>query len=485
MPTTWTPEQSLIFEAVETTDDNLMIEALAGSGKTTTLVEVARRLGPGTIVLAFNKKIADELSQRLPSNCEARTLNSLGHRILAQKLGKRLSLSSSKLRYIITDLIKEEPQTEQDDLWNSFSTILAMCQWAKAHGHVPDSHAAKIPLHTQPLLTNAEFIAGCPEELSKPAERIAILTLERSFTEALAGKIDFTDQLLLPAFLRCLYPVYHNVLIDEAQDLSELNHIILRRLARRRFIAVGDSLQAIYAFRGARTDSMSTLASHFTTSTFHLSTSFRCPEAVCSHVRWHAHRIQPWTDNPANPGSVTTLPYWTIDNIPDNSAILCRNNAPLFSVAIQFIRAGRRPNLWGRDLARGLLTTMEKLGAPNMTQADALLALESYTAREEAKLKKHSAKRILADRVACIYTFLSTSPTLDAAIHLANEVFTAEGRVDLATGHKAKGAEWDNVFVLDRHLLSDEEQDLNLSYVLATRAKQALTYIESEGLVLD
>lgn len=481
----WTPEQLSIFAAVETTNDNLMIEALAGSGKTTTLVEVARRLGPGTLVLAFNKKIADELSHRLPREAEARTLNSLGHRILAQKLGKRLNLSSSKLRYIITDLIKEAPSSEQDDLWEDFPAILSTCQWAKAHGHIPDSHAEKLPLHTPPFLSNTSLLAECPEELSSSSAAIVLTALTKSFSEALGGKIDFADQLLLPAFMKCLYPVFHNVLVDEAQDLSSLNHLMLARLSRRRFIAVGDSLQAIYAFRGARTDSMSALADHFSTTTYHLSTSFRCPEAVCYHVRGHAPRIQAWLGNPANPGSVTTLPIWRISDVPDGSAILCRNNAPLFFIAIQLIRAGRRPNVWGRDLARGLLTTMEKLGAPNMSQADAFIALEAYVEREEAKLKKASAKRILADRAACIHTFISASDTLGSAITLANNVFTSEGKIDLATGHKAKGAEWDNVFILDRHLLSDEEQDLNLSYVLATRAKQALAYIESDGLVLD
>jgi len=96
-------------------------------------------------------------------------------------------------------------------------------------------------------------------------------------------------------------------------------------------------------------------------------------------------------------------------------------------------------------------------------------------------MKRQSAKDSLAERVECILVFLENSDSLGGATALAKNVFNSEGRTDLATGHKAKGAEWDHVFILDKYYLSDEGQDLNLAYVLATRAKQTLTYIETDG----
>ena len=57
----------------------------------------------------------------------------------------------------------------------------------------------------------------------------------------------------------------------------------------------------------------------------------------------------------------------------------------------------------------------------------------------------------------------------------------------LATGHKAKGQEWDHVFILDRALIPSKwceeqaelTQERNLFYVMVTRARLTLTYITS------
>jgi hypothetical protein len=244
---------------------------------------------------------------------------------------------------------------------------------------------------------------------------------------------------------------------------------------------VTHNCQAIYAFRGAHAEGMPLLRERFNMRVLRLSTTFRCPEAICAHVRWRAPRIQSWAENPNNPGSVTYLTPWSMNDIPDGSAVLCRNNAPLFLFALRMLRAGRRPNLWGRDVAASLVKIMESLGGGNMRRKDAISALRRYQAEKEAKMKKASAKCNLAERVECILVFLENAESLGGAISLAKNVFSYEGKVDLATGHKAKGAEWDKVFILDRHLITDEEQDPNIAYVLATRARRELTYIETEG----
>lgn len=479
--TNWTPEQLTIFSRVSETSDNLLIEALAGSGKTTTLVGIADRLGPGTLALAFNKKAADELSSRIPTTAEARTLNSLGHRILSQKLSKRLRVSSGKLRHLLTEALDGLPRTEQELLRESWGDIADTLRWAKAHGHVPDRFATNLAV--PPLLSDEAVYASSPFEPPREAEPIILSVLEKSWAQALDGQIDFDDQLLLPTFLKCLYPTYHNVLVDEAQDLSALNHLMLTRLAKRRFVGVGDSLQAIYAFRGAHQSSMAQLREAFAADTLHLSTSFRCPEAVCLHVKHHARRITPWPDNPNNPGTVTFPTSWSLSEIPDGSAILCRNNAPLFRIAISLFRAGRRPNLWGRDIASGLVKLLERLGGPSMERKHGLASLEAYATRELAKLKKRSAQQALEDRVACVRVFLEATSNLGEALATANAVLESKGMIDLATGHKAKGYEWPDVFVLDPWLIGDEGQELNLAYVLATRAMRSLTYVDSRGLV--
>jgi len=477
----WTTEQEDIFHAVRTTKDNILIEALAGAAKTTTLVELCKSLEGNTLTLAFNKKIADEMAKKMPGNVTCSTLNSLGHRVWGQHLGKRLQVSMGKMHHLTIEAISSRERDEQDHLYDEMRDLRASIEGAKNHGHVPDALAAKLGTKCKPILSDEELIDMLPFDLSPAQVSVMFEVLTKSFNMALEGNIDFSDQLLLPTVMQCSFPIYSNVLVDEAQDLSELNHVMLSKTAKRRIIAVGDSLQAIYAFRGAHTEGMPLLRERFNMTTLHLSTTFRCPEAICDHVRHHAFRIQPWDLNPNNPGSVNYLSAWDMADVPDGSAILCRNNAPLFRMALRMLKAGRRPNVWGRDIAASLVKVLEGLGAPNMKRHDAILALEVYRQQKGAKLKKQSAKDALAERIECLLVFIEDADTLFGAITLAKEVFNYEGKVDLATGHKAKGAEWEDVFILDRHLLKDEGQDLNLAYVLATRAKRSLTYVDTEG----
>lgn len=481
----WTPEQSAIFEEVSSTNDNLLIEALAGAAKTSTLVELAKLLTGNTLSLAFNKKIADEMQVRMPRGVQCQTLNSLGHRVWGQALGgKRLSLSASKLHHLLIEEIEASPSEERSHLYDTLGDLGRYLSGAKNHGHVPDKLVSSLGNRLSRLLSDDEFFELLPEEPTPAQIDVMLRVLTRSFEMALAGTIDFADQLLLPTVLRCSFPIFSNVLVDEAQDLSELNHVMLSKVAKRRVIAVGDSLQAIYAFRGAHTEGMPLLQERFNMRTLHLSTTFRCPTAICDHVRFHASRILPWEGNPNNPGEVRHLSHWNMEDIPDGSAVLCRNNAPLFRFALRLLKAGRRPNLWGRDVAAALVKVMEGLGAVNMKRADALIALEEYKQSKEKKLKRKSAKEALAERVECILVFLENADSLGGAIALAKSVFNSNGKVDLATGHKAKGAEWAEVFILDNYLIGDEGQELNLAYVLATRAQRTLTYINTDGFSL-
>ena len=121
-----TAEQQAIIDAAVQTEDNLLVSALAGAAKTTTLVMLAEALPKKNIVcLAFNKSIAMEMQARLPSNCTALTLNSLGHRVWAQHLKlRRLTLKKNKMYQIVSDLTNELPDLDKTDAFKEFAYIL-------------------------------------------------------------------------------------------------------------------------------------------------------------------------------------------------------------------------------------------------------------------------------------------------------------------------------------------------------------------------
>src|SRR3954464_14382061 len=105
-----TEEQQAIIDAARNTSDNILISALAGSAKTTTMEMICHEIRTIPILfLAFNKRIADEADKRLPSNVEVRTLNALGHRVWSTVTGHRLSVDPAKMRTLLRGVIETLP----------------------------------------------------------------------------------------------------------------------------------------------------------------------------------------------------------------------------------------------------------------------------------------------------------------------------------------------------------------------------------------
>jgi DNA helicase-2/ATP-dependent DNA helicase PcrA len=471
-----TAEQQAILDAVAASQSNLLISALAGAAKTSTLVMIAN--GPlrkaSILFLAFNKAIAVEAQSRLPDLCTAMTLNSLGQRAWGEQLGKKfLKVDKGKNYRLLKEWIGKQTQERQDALNDRYSYLLRAIEFGKSCGYIPSDTYP----NAKPLMGDDDFYASLEEEPSQlEAHCIREITL-LSLAESFEGIIDFSDQLLMPTVFACSFPQYPIVMVDEAQDLSALNHAMLRKIAKRRLIAVGDACQAIYGFRGAHKDSMELLKASFNMTEYTLSISFRCPRSVVKAARWRAPHMQ-WADW-APEGAVKTLEAWELDDVPREAAILCRNNAPLFSTAIKFLAGGRFAQIVGNDVGATLLKTMQRIGKGSM-QRDAALA--RCDVLEKAALTKSRQKDKVRDEFTCIRVFLNETETLSEAVTFAERIFNQTGPVKLMTGHKSKGLEFDHVFILDRELLKPKEgnQDANLHYVMQTRAKETLTYLTSD-----
>lgn len=110
--------------------------------------------------------------------------------------------------------------------------------------------------------------------------------------------------------------------------------------------------------------------------------------------------------------------------------------------------------------------------------------MREIAAWEEGRVAKTRNPGPVRDRAECMRVFARQGKTLGDAIAYAEAIFAAHSPVKLMTGHKSKGLEFDHVFILEKELLRDEGQDRNLKYVMQTRAKSSLTYIDFAGLVL-
>ena len=158
-----TDEQLAVITAATDTKDNILVSALAGAAKSTTLERVTHALpGVNMLYLAFNKRIADDMKPRLPLNAKAQTLNSLGHQSWAQTVGHRLTLDFRKAFNILSTIIGELPSDDQRIAWKSSSFLLKSFREGKAAGYVPDSFETTRP--NKRLMSDEEYFMSLPEE---------------------------------------------------------------------------------------------------------------------------------------------------------------------------------------------------------------------------------------------------------------------------------------------------------------------------------
>lgn len=476
-----TAEQQAIIDAACNTTDNLIVTALAGAAKTSTLVMLAHALAEQQpnleiLCLAFNKKIALEMQERLPDNCKAMTLNSLGYRTWADAIGKRrLNVNFKKAYEIMSDIIGEQSKKDKEELYEQMAELMRIVSFGKACGYVPTGEWEG---RAKPLMDDSEFFTHIEQKLTSLEQSVVREATIRSIKRALKGECDFDDQIFMPTIFGAAFPLYKLTLIDEAQDLSALNHAMLRKIVgKRRLIAVGDQCQAIYGFRGAHEDGMDELKRKFEMKQFSLTTSFRCPTAVVEAAKWRAPLMK--APDWAEQGSVTHMNTWRASDLAEEAAVICRNNAPLFSLAIKLLKAGRPAELGGKDIVQVITKVMAKFGDAKMRQQEVLDNIAAWEAKEKDKTKPRAHAGI-ADRAECMRIFAMQGETLGDALHYANHLADLHSPLKLMTGHKSKGLEFDHVYFLDQQLIGKDLQDPNVRYVIITRAKKTLTYIRSE-----
>ena len=461
-----TSEQQTILDAVKTTKSNLMIRARAGCGKTTMLemIDSAEKSQP-YLLMCFNKAIATEAEKRMRSATTVRTFNSLGHKIWAAAVDRRLTLNKKKIQEIFRSLVDEASRGERAYLWSMYDSVLAATSIARNIGYIPAGHA-----RASKSLCDFRAVERLLDETLLPdAHPLIDKIMNLSIARAYNGEIDFTDQVYMPALFGGTYPSFPVVLVDEYQDLSPVNRAMVGRLCKHsRQIGVGDEAQAIYEFRGADVRAMPDAIEQFNMATLPLSTSFRCPSAITENVHWHVPDIRS-----AEVGGVVAR--GNVQSIEDNSTVICRSNAPLITLAMEMLTAGHKVDVAGVDIGARIIRLLSKLGDESHTQAQTFDAIHHWEAERDS-LDNKTAK----DTAECMRVFARHGKTLGQAIAYAKHIFESSGgTIHFMSGHRAKGLEFDHVYHLNSEDIRPGGQEQNIHYVIDTRPKKQLTYIRS------
>ena len=243
--------QQAIYDWIECGTGHAVVDAVAGAGKTTVLIEGARRLRTSNACfLAFNKIIAEEIATRLQamgSPMQASTIHRLGKYCLSQT--RKVRIEQSKYLKLCRTYIQEMPEREM---------------FLK---ETPEGTAVK---HLRTLVNFAQLTLTEPTEanLLGLIEHYALDDLQPLIVghaplwEAIwqgvgnvieAGKeeyrqrgiIDFNDMVFLPTVLGLPTPHFTFLFIDEAQDLNraQLELVLACRSPQGRLLFVGDARQ--------------------------------------------------------------------------------------------------------------------------------------------------------------------------------------------------------------------------------------------------
>ena len=470
-----TEEGIQILDALTKADGHILINALAGTGKTS-MLQLMAPLSPQKPILycVFNKDAAmDAESREWSCPILIKTHNSLGLRCWADAIGQPVNKITDPrkminiLGQVINDLHSDDKKEAMASYWEIFEAI----GMAKNLGYVPDS----LFPNARRLCDRETLSQRIESQLSDFAWEVVDNTLMVSIQTAYKGCIDYNDQIYMPALFGGSYPRFPHVLVDEDQDLSPCNIALLEKLVTGRLTAVGDRWQSIYGFRGAETNGVDKVKSLWSMEEMPLSVSHRCPKAIVEAAQWRVPHFQWKKDG----GTYEKLQSLDPLDIPDGSAILCRNNAPLFGAAYSLLERGRSVSVAGSDIGPKIVRLLQKIGDPRDSQEDLLIKIEGW---RQGKLLTTNAPATVNDQADCMVTFASWGENLGQAIAYAQDIFRKQGTITLSTGHKAKGREWDVVYHLDPWLLRDDDQDLNLRYVIQTRAKKEAYEINSKEL---
>lgn len=484
-----TSEQEAILASIHKSTSHLMINALAGTGKTSTLKmgEVAiNSIQSHTpiLYLVFNtanaksaifkaSAPAEEKSKRMSISTEVKTFNSFGYGVWRNTVSASFTVDGKKNRELLSAHIKSlKNKAHRDEVSDSFWEILTGVALAKSLGYVPKGWP-----QAKPLTTKEDFHNQLDEAPSEVVAESIDEILSQSIQAAYRGSLDFDDQVYMPAVFGGPYSKFSYVFIDEYQDLNPCNHAMVHRLlSHSRGIGVGDPWQSIYAFRGAKRGGMSQAITTHSMNELNLSVSFRCPQRVVEAARWRVPHFN-WIKEG---GHVDVLDELHWDDVADDAVFICRNNAPLFRLAMRSLMSGRSVNVSGSDIGPRVVGIMRKLGPESSTRTQVLDLINQW---EADKIQKGS--KVAPDMAACMRVFASSGNSLSHAIAHAEHLFAQSGLIRMMTGHKAKGQEFEEVYFLDSYLCREDEQDQNLRYVIQTRSANLLHYIDSERITFN
>lgn len=463
-----TEEQQKVIDAAKTGKD-LVVQALAGTGKTTTLKLLAESLSDkqGTYI-AFNKAIVDEAVSKFPPNVRCKTAHSLAYGNVGRNFKDRINNHS---RITLTQVAGWMGVEKIGYRVGKESFVLEEAQVANlvisSVGNFCKSVDAKITKDHIEL----PFLAAFDKKLVANFQKTLLPHAVKAWDDIQEqdGFLKFDHDYYLKMWQLSSPKIRGDfILFDEAQDADPVMLSIIEAQHHAQRIYVGDQFQAIYEWRGAE----NALNKVKVDQSLWLTQSFRFGEAIASE----ANDILGFLEAPVEVQGFSSVKS-SVEEVYDPKAILCRTNAGVIQHVMQEQEKHRKVAILGRTqelidfaLACGNLQKGIRTGHHELAPFKSWSEVKHYVERFPEETHEIKTMIDLVDRFG-----------VDSLVNALKKVVSeSEADVLISTAHKAKGREWETVKLAGDYLhpMDMDAEDLRLAYVSVTRAIRQLDMSE-------
>lgn len=538
-----TYQQDILDFFLNNPQSNMLVNALAGSGKSTTACMLSEHSKTSDLYIAFNASVVEEFKKKIKNpKTKVMTMHSLAYSIMlynveqeskdsgekpkgfgSQRSKRTVSLDNFKPHKILDEEITKRygryiEFAKRVFLKDNYINLYNLCRLTLTDMSSNKDVSRLIDDHVLFLYYGDEGYSA--PDISEITSTLKILDTKSRQQFETQGVIDFTDMLWI-TFNKLKYDnwevpywaLYTNIYCDEVQDFSniQLNFLKFIKRTKGRYVFIGDFHQAIYNFAGANAQAFNQIPKMFApVKTFDLPICYRCAKSHLSRVnREYGIPILSCDDAPM--GFVKTIDKnkiseyakagdmvisrknkWIAEVVLD----LARNGTPIFIEDKEMVAAIKRQILSSKCTSVGTLEKFLQKVISNYNKK--LFEIVSKNAREGGHEEEHLEAVAEANSkidntsflLEILEGYLENHASSDSVSKFSNFIdkllntTPSPNCVRLCSIHKAKGLEATNVFVLNEAKINYDFRNSKEQNIQEKNLSYIATTRAKEGLYL-
>lgn len=538
-----TYQQDILDFFLNNPQSNMLVNALAGSGKSTTACMLSEHSKTSDLYIAFNASVVEEFKKKIKNpKTKVMTMHSLAYSIMlynveqeskdsgekpkgfgSQRSKRTVSLDNFKPHKILDEEITKRygryiEFAKRVFLKDNYVNLYNLCRLTLTDMSSNKDVSRLIDDHVLFLYYGDEGYSA--PDISEITSTLKILDTKSRQQFETQGVIDFTDMLWI-TFNKLKYDnwevpywaLYTNIYCDEVQDFSniQLNFLKFIKRTKGRYVFIGDFHQAIYNFAGANAQAFNQIPKMFApVETFDLPICYRCAKSHLSRVnREYGIPILPCDDAPM--GFVKTIDKnkiseyakagdmvisrknkWIAEVVLD----LARNGTPIFIEDKDMVAAIKRQILSSKCTSVGTLEKFLQKVISNYNKKlfEIVSKNVSEGGHEEEHLEAVAETNSKIDNTSFLLEilegYLENHASSDSISKFSNFIdkllntTPSPNCVRLCSIHKAKGLEATNVFVLNEAKINYDFRNSKEQNIQEKNLSYIATTRAKEGLYL-